>query len=154
MTDKCRANDKKQPSMQAADVVRVTGIGRNEYIATMNKCKAKKLLWRVNKALAKEFLPTEPLVPAAMQPWWLVATVNLGMLMPGHTQMSCGPSPLMSDHHWQGHLQVCTPQCQQSRACDNISGLETPRSIADTRVRSAPALCCNLGCNLQPGTVC
>ena len=59
-------------------MVRVTGIGRNEYIATMNKCKAKKLLWRVNKALAKEFLPTEPLTPAAMQPWWLVSTVNLG----------------------------------------------------------------------------
>ena len=62
-------------------MVRVTGIGRNEYIATMNRCKAKKLLWRVNKALAKEFLPTEPLLPAAMQPWWLVATVNLGMLL-------------------------------------------------------------------------
>ena len=64
--------------MQAADVVRVLGIGRNEYIAIMNKCKAKKLLWRVNKALAKEFLPEQPLVPAALQPWWHVAIVNVG----------------------------------------------------------------------------
>jgi hypothetical protein len=26
-------------------MLRVTGIGRNEYIALMNACKAKKLLW-------------------------------------------------------------------------------------------------------------
>lgn len=55
----------------------VVGIGRNEYIAIMNKCKAKKLLWRVNKSIAKEFLPPEPL-DIDMQPWWLVGVVNLG----------------------------------------------------------------------------
>ena len=46
---------------QAADIVRLVGIGRNEYIATMNKCKAKKLLWRVNRAIVKDLLPTEQL---------------------------------------------------------------------------------------------
>lgn len=63
--------------MQAADILRLTGIGRNEYISIMNKCKAKKLLWRVNRAIAKEMLPTEPL-DIEMQPWWTVNVVNLG----------------------------------------------------------------------------
>lgn len=56
--------------------MRVVGIGRNEFIAIMNKCKAKKLLWRVNRSIAKEFLPTEPLDPD-MQPWWTVGLVNI-----------------------------------------------------------------------------
>ena len=59
----------------------IVGIGRNEYIATMNKCKAKKLLWRVNKSIAKEFLPTEPLT-MELQPWWQVGVVNLGEAQP------------------------------------------------------------------------
>ena len=59
-------------------MVRVLGIGRNEYIAIMNKCKAKRLLWRVNKSLARDYLPEQPLAPAAMQPWWQVSTVNIG----------------------------------------------------------------------------
>lgn len=63
--------------MQAADIVRIVGIGRNEYIATMNKCKAKKLLWRVNKAIVREHLPTEQL-DTEKQPWWIAHVVNLG----------------------------------------------------------------------------
>lgn len=56
--------------------MQLVGIGRNEYIAIMNKCKAKKLLWRVNKSIAKEYLPVTPL-DLNMQPWWTVAVVNL-----------------------------------------------------------------------------
>jgi len=59
--------------------VQQVGIGRNEYIAIMNKCKAKKLLWRVNKSIAKEFLPVTPL-DINMQPWWTVGVVNLSGL--------------------------------------------------------------------------
>ena len=59
--------------------MRSVGIGRNEYISIMNRCKAKKLLWRVNKAIVKEMLPTEP-VDIEMQPWWMVNVVNLGAL--------------------------------------------------------------------------
>ena len=59
--------------------MRSVGIGRNEYISIMNRCKAKKLLWRVNKAIVKEMLPTEP-VDIEMQPWWIVNVVNLGAL--------------------------------------------------------------------------
>ncbi|KAL3158901.1 hypothetical protein ABBQ32_011616 [Trebouxia sp. C0010 RCD-2024] len=64
------------PNFAAADIVQLVGIGRNEYIAIMNKCKAKKLLWRVNKSIAKEYLPVTPL-DLNMQPWWTVAVVNL-----------------------------------------------------------------------------
>ncbi|KAK9836344.1 hypothetical protein WJX81_007135 [Elliptochloris bilobata] len=65
------------PNFTAADVVKVVGIGRNEYIATLNKCKAKKLLWRVNRAIARELLPAEPL-PLAKFDWWIAHVVNLG----------------------------------------------------------------------------
>lgn len=42
---------------QAADALRVVGVGRNEYISILNACKAKKLMWRVNRAIAKDLLP-------------------------------------------------------------------------------------------------
>jgi hypothetical protein len=63
--------------LQAADMLRVTGIGRNEYIALMNACKAKKLLWRVNKGIARDLLPAAPL-DIKMEPWWGVQVVNVG----------------------------------------------------------------------------
>lgn len=64
--------------MQAADAVRVLGIGRNEYIAMLNQCKGRRLMWRMNpKGLARELLPTQPCRPL-MQPWWLVSVVNIG----------------------------------------------------------------------------
>ena len=58
-------------------MVRLLGIGRNEYIAILDACKAKRLLWRVNKGIAKEMLPSEPLdIP--LEPWWKVSVVNVG----------------------------------------------------------------------------
>ena len=75
----------------------MVGIGRNEYIATLNKCKAKKLLWRVNRAIAREHLPAEPLRLAKCD-WWIAHVVNLGtplMPWPGfpgdHTVNTCQP---------------------------------------------------------------
>ncbi|CAK0785595.1 hypothetical protein CVIRNUC_008805 [Coccomyxa viridis] len=65
------------PNFTAADIVRLVGIGRNEYIATMNKCKAKKLLWRVNRSIVKEHLPTEQL-ETEKQDWWIAHVVNIG----------------------------------------------------------------------------
>jgi FAM91 N-terminus len=103
------------PPMQAADIVHVVGIERNEYINLMNQCKARKLVshlrvapfarlvmrtsggtaedqhgchpapggvpsaqvWRVNKAIAREVLPSEPLDPR-LEPWWIAHVVNLG----------------------------------------------------------------------------
>eukprot|EP00191_Tetraselmis_sp_GSL018_P022956 CAMPEP_0177627496 /NCGR_PEP_ID=MMETSP0419_2-20121207/31236_1 /TAXON_ID=582737 /ORGANISM="Tetraselmis sp., Strain GSL018" /LENGTH=791 /DNA_ID=CAMNT_0019128657 /DNA_START=65 /DNA_END=2441 /DNA_ORIENTATION=+ len=65
------------PNFTAADIMRLLGIGRNEYIEILNQCKAKKLLWRVNKGIAREFLPLEP-VDTPLEPWWQVSVVNIG----------------------------------------------------------------------------
>ncbi len=43
----------------------------------MEKCKSKKLLWRVNKSYARELLPKEPL-PVQLLPWHLMQVVNMG----------------------------------------------------------------------------
>ena len=65
------------PNFTAADALKVVGVGRNEYIDIMQRAKSKKLLWRVNKGLVRDFLPDLPkqLNPA---PWWRVCVVNLG----------------------------------------------------------------------------
>jgi hypothetical protein len=46
--------------MQAADALSVLGIGRNEYIAALNACKARRLMWRANlnrDSIVREHLP-------------------------------------------------------------------------------------------------
>ncbi|XP_010543813.1 PREDICTED: protein FAM91A1 isoform X2 [Tarenaya hassleriana] len=63
------------PNFSAADALRLTGIGRNEFIDIMNKCKSKKIMWKLNKSIAKEFLPTQP-VDFPIEPWWGVCLVN------------------------------------------------------------------------------
>jgi hypothetical protein len=42
----------------------------------MVQAKSKKLLWRMNKGIVKDFLPSEPKL---MEPegWWTVNLVNL-----------------------------------------------------------------------------
>ncbi len=57
--------------------MRVLGIGRNEYIATLNECKGRRVMWRVNRTgVARELLPSAPL-DMRVEPWWRVAVVNL-----------------------------------------------------------------------------
>ncbi|KAL8490399.1 hypothetical protein ACS0TY_026053 [Phlomoides rotata] len=63
------------PNFSAADALRLTGIGRNEFIDIMNKCRSKKIMWKLNKSIAKELLPTEP-VEFLIEPWWGVCLVN------------------------------------------------------------------------------
>ncbi|CAI9757865.1 unnamed protein product [Fraxinus pennsylvanica] len=63
------------PNFSAADALRLTGIGRNEFIDIMNKCRSKKIMWKLNKSIARELLPTEP-VDFAIEPWWEVYLVN------------------------------------------------------------------------------
>lgn len=43
----------------------------------MNTCKSKRLMWRLNKGLAKELLPSAPR-DIRMEPWWRVCVVNVG----------------------------------------------------------------------------
>ncbi|CAO2173893.1 unnamed protein product [Urochloa humidicola] len=63
------------PNFTAADALRLTGVGRNEFIDIMNKCRSKKLMWKLNKSIAKEMLPTQP-VDFPVEPWWGVCLVN------------------------------------------------------------------------------
>ncbi|XP_049349684.1 uncharacterized protein LOC125814261 isoform X2 [Solanum verrucosum] len=41
----------------------------------MNKCRSKKIMWKLNKSIAKELLPTQP-VDFVIEPWWGVCLVN------------------------------------------------------------------------------
>lgn len=63
------------PNFSAADALRLTGIGRNEFIDIMNKCRSKKIMWKLNKSIAKELLPVDP-VDFVIEPWWGVCLVN------------------------------------------------------------------------------
>uniref|UniRef100_A0A1D1ZYZ5 Protein FAM91A1 n=1 Tax=Auxenochlorella protothecoides TaxID=3075 RepID=A0A1D1ZYZ5_AUXPR len=64
------------PNFTAADIVRVVGIGRNEYIAAMVQAKSKKLMWRMNRGAVRDHLPAEPRPPSP-EPWWTVHVVNV-----------------------------------------------------------------------------
>ncbi|KAM7252627.1 hypothetical protein ACFE04_000781 [Oxalis oulophora] len=63
------------PNFSAADALRLTGIGRNEFIDIMNKCRSKNFMWKLNKSIAKELLLTQP-VDFPIEPWWGVCLVN------------------------------------------------------------------------------
>ncbi|KAI5428778.1 hypothetical protein KIW84_033690 [Lathyrus oleraceus] len=63
------------PNFSAADALRLAGIGRNEFIDIMNKCKSKKIMWKLNKSMTKELLPTQP-VDFPIESWWGVCLVN------------------------------------------------------------------------------
>jgi FAM91 N-terminus len=69
----------KIPNFTAAEILQLLGIGRNEYIANLNACNEKKLLWRVNKGIAKEYLPSEPL-PGKLLGWWRLHPVSISKL--------------------------------------------------------------------------
>ncbi|XP_006655225.2 protein FAM91A1-like [Oryza brachyantha] len=62
------------PNFSAADALRITGVGRNEFIDIMNKCRSK-IMWKLSKSIAKELLPALP-VDQATEPWWTVRFVN------------------------------------------------------------------------------
>lgn len=66
------------PNFTAADALRLTGIGRNEFLDIMNKCRAKRLMWKLNKSIIKEMMPTQP-VDFAKESWWTVCVVNLSL---------------------------------------------------------------------------
>lgn len=77
----------KIPNFTAAEILRLLGIGRNEYIAKLNACNEKKLLWRVNKGIAKEHLPAEP-VRCKLLGWWRVQPIALST--PPRRRLSVG----------------------------------------------------------------
>ena len=61
------------PNFTAADIVRVIGVGRNEFIDILNRCRGK-FMWKLNKGAAKDLLPGEPRA-INFKPWWEVHPV-------------------------------------------------------------------------------
>lgn len=60
------------PNFTAADMVAVLGIGRDEFVPLVQACKAKRLLWKVNRESAiRDQLPGEP-VDLMVEPWWVL----------------------------------------------------------------------------------
>jgi FAM91 N-terminus len=104
------------------------GIGRNEYIDIMNKCKAKKLLWRVNKAIVKEHLPTDPL-PLDVQPWWIVHVVNLGAV-PGRSPAGSPESPTEGPPSPPQSLRCMGLCCFEIKVTDRTWCFNTPQHDA------------------------
>ncbi|EDV23394.1 uncharacterized protein TRIADDRAFT_57976 [Trichoplax adhaerens] len=58
------------PNFTAADCLRLLGIGRNQYIDLMNQCRSSRRFFR--RRPIREMLPTKPVFPKALQPWWTV----------------------------------------------------------------------------------
>lgn len=62
------------PNFTASDCVRLLGIGRNQYIDTMNTVRGKSWLWRRKRGALFELLPSQP-VPIEIAHWW---KINIG----------------------------------------------------------------------------
>lgn len=58
------------PNFTAADVVRLLGIGRNQYIDLMNQSRSSRRLFRRVKNI-RELLPIRP-VDFSIEPWYLL----------------------------------------------------------------------------------
>lgn len=60
------------PNFTAADVNRLMGIGRNQYIDIMNKVRSKRWIWKFNKNIVRDMLPSNPIASMTMDYWWIV----------------------------------------------------------------------------------
>eukprot|EP00033_Pygsuia_biforma_P002565 GCRY01002839.1.p1 GENE.GCRY01002839.1~~GCRY01002839.1.p1 ORF type:complete len:705 (+),score=91.39 GCRY01002839.1:66-2180(+) len=59
------------PNFTAIDVVRLLGIGRNEFIDLMNEFRRKRSSFH-RKKIARSLLPTHPIQYDSYDPWWKV----------------------------------------------------------------------------------
>lgn len=59
------------PNFTAADGVRLLGIGRNEYIDTMNKYRAKGFFFKKSRSALRALLPSAPVFESP-EYWWTV----------------------------------------------------------------------------------
>lgn len=59
------------PNFTAADVLRLLGIGRNQYIELVNMCKSTKSFFSLKKKNLRSVLPPKP-IEIAIEPWWII----------------------------------------------------------------------------------
>ena len=72
------------PNFTAADVTRLIGIGRNEFIDIMNKCRSRSLFFlKKTVSSVKDYLPQQP-IDINIDPWWVV---HVGFVSEDDVQM-------------------------------------------------------------------
>ncbi|XP_071043761.1 protein FAM91A1 isoform X2 [Parasteatoda tepidariorum] len=60
------------PNFTATDCLRLLGIGRNQYIELMNRCRSSKKFFGVRRRPVRELLPPKPIASLVIEPWWIV----------------------------------------------------------------------------------
>ncbi|KAL1433785.1 hypothetical protein MTO96_012314 [Rhipicephalus appendiculatus] len=60
------------PNFTAADCLRLLGIGRNQYIDLMNRCRSSKKFFTVRRKSVRDLLPTKPVSDIPIEPWWYI----------------------------------------------------------------------------------
>ncbi|CAN8001751.1 unnamed protein product [Ixodes hexagonus] len=61
------------PNFTATDCLRLLGIGRNQYIDLMNKCRSSKKFFTVRRKSVRDLLPAKPVSDVPIEPWWVVS---------------------------------------------------------------------------------
>ncbi|XP_077496728.1 protein FAM91A1 [Amblyomma americanum] len=60
------------PNFTAADCLRLLGIGRNQYIDLMNRCRSSKKFFTVRRKSVRDLLPSKPVSDMPIEPWWYI----------------------------------------------------------------------------------
>jgi hypothetical protein len=60
------------PNFTAVDVLRLFGLGRNEYIATLNRLKSKTARWLLKASYVNDLIPRRLAESCALHPAWIV----------------------------------------------------------------------------------
>ncbi|KAM7294169.1 protein FAM91A1 isoform X1 [Ixodes scapularis] len=61
------------PNFTATDCLRLLGIGRNQYIDLMNKCRSSKKFFTVRRKSVRDLLPSKPVSDVPIEPWWVIS---------------------------------------------------------------------------------
>mmetsp|Transcript_17051 Transcript_17051/g.23719 ORF Transcript_17051/g.23719 Transcript_17051/m.23719 type:complete len:724 (-) Transcript_17051:23-2194(-) len=104
------------PSFTATDSMRVLGIGRNEFIDIMNKCRAKGWLWKVKKSIVKDMLPVAPL-DLEMEHWWHIQLAVMPASAPNSSTLSAPDD----------EIKGCT-EAEKAIISDLLSNMTSPFS--------------------------
>lgn len=60
------------PNFTAADCLRLLGIGRNQFIDLMNRCRSSKKFFSMRRKSVRDLLPSKPVSDVPIKPWWVI----------------------------------------------------------------------------------